>query len=456
MIFAYSGLLLIAVLSEAFRKRDRLVDFLSIFNFFFLLSYVCTPLAFLFSPQEGWKYLSFYPQAADSWFVLAVVGVSLILVNLSYIFFNYYSPRFEIVNIWSFRRFSRFLKIGVLLGCFFIFLKSLGYGGLINFAITGYLNRTGDIDGGIFDYVTPIVKLIVPFVFLQYSFHLEQKSRSGFIVLFIGMFFYLVWVLSTGGRGNLILLLMPILFIYFNESGFNKKNVSLAVMFVILALAIIKYGRSFFFSLALSEGDISNMIDLFVSNQLQYEKRQTSVFVSIFSHFDHSIVSTYHIINDPDLYGGFRYLFDYPRVILDALPKFSMARGNIDAVVSSVPAQINKELFGLSDGYVPVGWVGLAYLNGGFLFLVVAAIAGGCLGGLLSSVVSKAKTTCKSGFYMFFALLWYKMVFHSDPLNLVIPMFSDYVFMLFLLLVFRIRVIRPVRVLPSNKLIEGI
>jgi hypothetical protein len=330
----------------------------------------------------------------------------------------------------------------------------LGYGGLINFAITGYLNRAGEVDGGIFDYVTPLVKLIAPFVFLQYAMHIEKKSRSGFIILFIGMFFYLVWVLSTGGRGNLILLLMPLMFIYFNESGFNKKNIIMAVVFVILALAIIKYGRSFFFSLALSEGDVSNMVDLFIGNQQQYEKRQVSIFVSIFSHFDHSIVSTYHIINSPDLYGGFRYLVDYPRVLLDALPKFSMARGNLDAIVSSVPAQINKELFGLSDGYVPVGWVGLMYLNGGFLFLVSAAIMSGCLGGLLSSLVSRAQTVGKSGVYVFFALVWYRVSFHSDPLNLVIPMFSDYVFMLFLLLIFRVRMLRPICALTGDKLVE--
>ena len=305
--------------------------------------------------------------------------------------------------------------------------------------MSGYLNRAGEVDGGIFDYVTPFVKFIVPFFFIFFSFYMSFPSWRNLIILLISATFFGAWALSTGGRGNLILTLLPIFFIYVNSKGLGVRVVAVACALAGVGLAVIAYGRSFFYALALSYAGAGDFSSLFVENQEKYSGQSSDPLVAIFRNFDHSLVSAFLILEDVDKYGGYRYIFDYPRVILDALPGFSVSRGGLDAINASIPAQINKELIGLSDGYVPVGWVGLMLLNGGVFFLAVASAVSGYIGGKLSSLINSSNIPGKSGIYVFFSFFWFWFFFHSDPLNLIIPMFSYYVFVLIFLYLTRFR-----------------
>lgn len=434
----YFGLFFIVVLFELLRKRDFTIDFLSIFNFFFSLYYIFVPIVFHIHSTSEWVYMSRYSEAADSLYLYFSIMISLVLVNVFYIIFNVRSKWEGVLRVNN-KRFIRFIVFGLFMGCLLIYLKSIGYGGIVKFAMSGYLSRAGEIDGGVFDYVTPFVKVIVPFFFIFVAFFVSFPSLRNFVILTIAASFYGAWAMSTGGRGNLILTLLPVFFIYVNSKGINARVIALACTLAAIGLAVIAYGRSFFYALALSNAGAGDFFSLFMKNQESFSGQGADPLVAIFRHFDHSLVSAFLILEDLDKYGGFRYIFDYPRVVLDALPGLSVVGGGLDAINASIPAQINKELIGLSDGYVPVGWVGLMLLNGGVIFLAIASSVSGLVGGKLSSLIVSLEIPGKCGIYIFFAFFWFWFFFHTDPLNLIIPMVSYYIFIFFFLYLIKFR-----------------
>ena len=371
-------------------------------------------------------------------YLYSSIAISLVLVNSFYVIFNGRSKWEGVLRVNK-KSFTFFIVFGLFLGCLLIYVKSIGYGGIIKFSVSGYLSREGEIDGGIFDYVTPFVKFVVPFYFIFFSFYIDFPSLRNFVIILMSTIFFGAWAMSTGGRGNLILTLLPILFIYVNSKGLSTRVMAVACALAAIGLAVIVYGRSFFYALALSYTGTGDFFILFIENQEKHSGQSSDPLVSIFRHFDHSVVSAFLILEDINKYGGFRYLFDYPRVILDALPGFSVSQGGLDAINESIPTQINKELIGVSDGYVPVGWVGLMLLNGGIVFLAIASAVSGLVGGKLSSLVSSLKIPGKSGIYIFFAFVWFWFFFHSDPLNLLIPMFSYYMFIFVFLYLIKFR-----------------
>lgn len=441
MVILYFILLFFVVLFELLRRRDFSVDFLSVFNFFFSLYYILVPVLFLLNSDSKWKYLSIYGEAANSLYLYLCIAISLVLVNFSYVLFNSKSKWFVRIRMTE-KGYVRFVACGLFFGCFIIYLQSIGYGGLFEFLVSGYLNRAGIIDGGIFGYLTPFVKLIVPFFFIFCSLYFEYPSVKRLAILLISSIFFVGWSMSTGGRGALILTMLPIFFIYVNSKGVSTKSVAVGLALVVVGLSIIVFGRSFFYALALSNAGSGDFLSLFIENQSKYSESGINPFVAIFRHFDHSLVSAFLIVDDVGKYGGYRYIFDYPRVVLDALPGVSISRGDLDIINESIPTQLNKELIGLSGGYVPVGWVGLMLLNGGVFFLAVSASISGIIGAKVSSLITCAKVPGKSGVYVFFAFFWFWVFFHSDPLNLVIPVFSYYVFVLVFLCFLRFRRLR--------------
>jgi oligosaccharide repeat unit polymerase len=439
MIFLYLLLFFFVILFEFRRRREYFVDFLSIFNFFFSLYYLFVPITFLISTSGDWKYLSIYEDSVGSMYLFISIFIALVLVNVSYVIFN---RKFCCIGrvALSDSAYLKFIILGLALGCAVIYIKSIGYGGIVKFVMSGYLNRAGDVDGGFYDYVTPFVSLIVPFVYIYWAIYLKEPSFKKLIPLFLSMLFYISLALSTGGRGNLILTIIPLFFIYLNVNGLNKKVWLVGIVAVIVALTIVIYGKSIFYALSLSQGSAENFYSLFEENQGKYAHQNRNFLVSIFRNFDHAFVSAYLILENVDRYGGYRYIFDYPRVVLDALPGYSVARGSLDVINYSIPAQINKELIGLSGGYVPVGWVGLMLLNGSFGFLASMALISGIFGALLSSFISSFNVLGKEGLYIFLAFFWFWFFFHSDPLNLIIPMFSYYVFIFIFAILARVRI----------------
>lgn len=426
MLYSYIFLLVLLILFEITRYRRYKIDFLTIFNIYFLLYYLLPPLVFILYPHDSWKYLYKYPQSVDSLLLFIVVFLSFIIVNTVYIYFNRGNSIYRIVEKPNLKKLLIYVFV---ISILIVYIRAMSYGGIVNFMTLGHLIRMGEISGGIINYLILIQNLIAPVTIIYLSLYLLNRKVKYLTIFIISFIFFLILSLSTGGRSSLILSILPLLFVYLNSRKINLSFILIALSTIIIVFSIVIYGRSFMFALSMSNLNIDNFIETYLENQIKYESGVENIFINILRQFDFVYVSTYYILENFDKYGGYRFFLDYPRIIIDILPGVSLSNGDLDIFnIKTSPASINRDLIGFHEGYVPVGWIGLSLLNGGVFWLIIISFFGGYIGAKINNIIYFSNIEIKSGFYIFMAFLWLNVIFHSDPLDLLIPRFSDYIF----------------------------
>lgn len=435
MIVAASYGVLIGFIAvyECFRKKEVLVDFLTIFNAYFVFTYLLPALVFIvFSEQASdWRFLGQYPEAAKSGMVAISVSVGYLSLLFGF-FLGQHQPRARYPMIIF--KFGEGTQLAVLVAffgaCFTGFLiYASGHGGVIELMLTGKEIRTQRQHAGLLQYFGYLASGLTLAALLFFSFR-KCASRtftrrlSGVIYL-VAFLSALAFAVGTAGRGNIGLLFLVVLITWINldQSGLTlRKLMGLAVFSGFLFL-LVAYGKSAIWTLgSLSSGPYA-YIEAFLAHHSWYGAAGGAAgvqenLVLFLRNMDHAVVSVYLALFQPDVYQAPRLFFDWPRAVLELVPGVSQP----DFVVSQTPSALNREFLG-ADGYVPPGWVAMKLINGGFAWLIVGALIAGFLGGYLNRLAALAwqASPLMPGLFTFLGFFWNDYLVGPDPFMVIIP-----------------------------------
>lgn len=446
MIFLYIYFILFILFFEIYRSKKVFVDFLLLFNVFFVFQYLLPATIYLINTEnyESWRFLSVVPQAGNSLavFIAILIGYVSIFSGFqlgSRLRLSAY-PRL----MYKYGERTQFLFIA--LPFFIITLASLciyayGHGGFLELLLGGKEIRAGRQQAGVYQYFTYfasgiVFAMLTFFGFYRLSKHVNLR-RLSILFLFLSFFFALIYAFGTAGRGSIGTVFLMLFFFWLNLQSpkFSAKKIAMFLIFGCFVFLLVTYGKSLLWTLDhLRDGPLAFW-------QAFQEHRAWYVGVSENSHIldrliafirnvDHGIVSVYLAIYSPDIYHSPRLFFDWPRAFFEIIPGISQP----DFIVSGTPSSLNRDYLGV-EGYVPPGWVAMKVINGGLIWLAFGSFIAGFVGGWVERFLLQNlfASPMMPGLLIIIAYFWKDSIVGPDPFMFVMPNLTLFLLMLLLL-----------------------
>lgn len=218
-------------------------------------------------------------------------------------------------------------------------------------------------------YVGAFAIMLSDIIIVSFVLSLYLKFKGFFNGKFIANIIFYVIILSVfikffigAGRANIILL-----FIYIILSGYfiNKKfSFRIVLSAVFIGLFVILFGKIFLFSIFSESSPVFNEV---INNQDKY-----GFFNKLVHEFNHQFFTLSNFIqNDLDS----RFLKDYVIWLLKPLKLFDKSETFYD----SISYYNTFHLTGRWDSEVPPGFIGLAFMNGNIIMLIIQSFLWGRL-----------------------------------------------------------------------------
>jgi hypothetical protein len=431
LYYFYIAFLVLVIILELKRKTFYPLDYLRIFTIFFLIRYAIPPIVALANPKETFRYISRVPESLESIKLFVIIVSAYFGVKLGFLL-EHHSKKFSTKTrlTWKPNTITSVVKkilflllgLGIILS---LYLYQLG--GLARAISSGYAFRTGIEEknvSGILAYLLVFLSLLQYTSLLLFALlidklsvsHLQKKFSTSnliIIVLFlISVISSLVYGLSTGGRGNIILSVFPIFILLANSSvfrtilrknypsrkvkrlsGFYSLRKSLFYLLVASSFIVvfIIYSRpimyAIYFTIYSSGSFWTNFSEGVEKFSGELSGSLKAVVVLFVSNIDHHFASTQLVLDFPEKYNFPRLFLDIPRSYISLVPGIHYSV-NLDVLhVTSNPSAITNSILGYG-GLVPVGWVATSYLNAGYMGCLVCPLAIGFFGAKLESFLS--------------------------------------------------------------------
>lgn len=450
MFWLYSFFFFLIIGFELSRKKRVLIDFLTLFNLFFVFRYIAPAVVFLWdkTQYQKWRFFSVVPEAPESVTVLAVILFAYMVLVFSFSLGRKapIAVRGEINAVYGEGTFL-FLFLMYLVFCIvFFFLYTHGLGGTKTAILNAAEVRAGRLHGGIYQYSRyfmqslPVLSVGFLSIYLQSDFRqIRQKAKWLFCVSFC---FSLLYALSTGGRGNIgTVFLLPLILTLNNGRGITFKKCVYGGFFVLFILLLVVYGKSVIWRLNyLAEGNFSTFANEVILHAQRYSSSYGETATNFFRNVDHTLSSIYTTLADPEFFQIPRLFFDWPRAFFSLIPGVNQP----EALLSSTPSGLMRDYFlhKLPEiGYVPPGWIAMQLMNGGFFWLTLGTFLSGYIGGALDCLLARnlIKSPAISFFYIFFMLLWNNSI-APDPFMFFLPNIGNFFICLMFIRLYRLRV----------------
>lgn len=450
MLFLYIVFLLFVIGYDIIRKKNVFIDFLRIFNLFFVFTYLLPPILFLSDPTQygNWRFLSVVPQAAGSVFVFLVIAIGYLSIITGFhagqMLPNKQTVRLEFTlsEKWQFRIVFIYFLFSML--CFFLY--AYGHGGLIELILSGKDIRGNRADAELMQYFGVVARGLNSSMLFFFSFSLLSQyrglrsiSKKMFILSF---FLALINAIGTAGRGNIGMVFIYLLFLWFNvkRPKLSKSNFMLITIFVLFIFFLVTYGKSAIWSLTyLNDGPAT-----YINAVIDHKDRYVSLggddaydyLIGFARNMDHPVVSAYTSLNKPEVYQSYRLFFDWIRAILDILPGVQTP----ELFVSSTPSALNREFLGV-EGYVPPGWIAMKIINGGVLWLFFGSVLAGIIGGYINRflILNFRASPLVPATFLIMGFFWKDNIVSPDPFMVFLPNLSVLMMFFLISLVFKIK-----------------
>lgn len=248
-LFVYSLLTFLVLIFEMIRKKDLFIDFLTLFNVFFLFHYCLPAIIFNIEPSmyAEFRFLAVIPLAAQSWIVFYYILLAYIFVSAGFYFAQKFSQNRVIVFTYE-------IKSQVILFSFVASMCVIGFlmystaqGGLVNMILFAKDIRAGRLDAGAGQYLTYLVDglnfaMIIFYSMMKYSQDIKIRKTCKYLFYFL-FILALAYALSTGGRGNIGTVFLLILFVYLNAQKV-KIDVKKLLIFIFFIFFIFFTAKS--------------------------------------------------------------------------------------------------------------------------------------------------------------------------------------------------------------------
>ena len=450
LLLGYILLLAFVFFFEMLRKKYVFVDFILLFNVYFVFSYLIPAIAFLSASEQfsEWRFLAIVPQSMDSFLVFFAVLIGYLAIIVGYqigvkqnanVYPNIgfkYGEKTQLALVMVF-----FLIIS-----FAFFAYAYGHGGIIELILSGKDIRAGRQSAGVYQYAEYFSQGLPLSMLLFYSF--KKYARKQSIRSFTSCFFLLSFPLSlinavgTAGRGKIGFVFLLFLFFWWNFDGpkISKKKIFTMLFFLLFVFFLVTFGKSAIWTLhALSDGPIAYLEAFQRHRELHVETGGIgfSGYLTAFArNVDHGLVSVYLALHNPEIYQTPRLFFDWPRAFIDIVPGISQP----EFIVSSTPSGLNRDFLGV-EGHVPPGWVAMKIINGGVFWLLAGSLIAGFIGGYLNRVLYQSwhSSPIMPALFIYIAFFWKDYIVGTDPFMFVLPNLSTFLILALLVWMFVIR-----------------
>lgn len=321
-----------------------------------------------------------------------------------------------------------------IVGLFFFYLYIRGYGGLHYILENMSQVRSGTDDNknylaafflmisGVLDFS---VILAVFFLFKE-----RKKSVLKSVLFVIIIIFALLKSFMSGGRSNIILILITIVLVYY----YIYKDIKLKYIIILglISIFIILFGKTFLFGIFSDQ-------ELYFGSVWESQK-QIGFFNGIAYEFNHQTFTVSNfVVNDYDLRLGKDYiiwLFKPIKLFLDD-PFFDS--------ISYYNTSLIQKIWG-SD--IPPGFIGLAFLNGGFFCVAIQSFCAGLFLKYITKLFQESdmlNNPIVFCLYIFlFNLFWFYFQ-NGDPALMIQSSFSLFLFIAIIFIFGYVKIVKVSR-----------
>ena len=443
ILYAYILLLLFVVLVEIKRRKVVFVDFMTLFNLFFVFSYLTPAIVFLLNPLyfHKWRFLAVVPETMESFSVLLAITVGYVSIVVGYLAGSKQQVRAYPQIVFKYGEKTQFILIvfffAVSSAAFMVYVY--GYGGVVELLLSGKHIRAGRKDAGVYQYFGYLasglpLSMLLFYSFEKYSSKVFYSKISKYIFFFLAFLLSLIYAVGTAGRGKIGMVFLVLLFFWLNydRPKFSAKKIVILLFFSVSVFCLVKYGKQAIWSLeALRDGPSAYISAFEIRSEKTIPESGTldESLIGFARNIDHGISSVYLSLFQPEIYQSPRLFFDWIRAFLDALPGVYQP----EFIISGTPSSLNRDYFKIG-GYVPPGWVAMKIINGGIIWLWAGSLIAGFIGGYLNKLLllNWNSSPIMPALFIHMALFWKDNILGPDPFMVVLKSLATF-FLFFLL-----------------------
>jgi len=433
LLFVITGSIIIF---ELRRKKELIIDALTIFNFYFILLYTLAPLYFLLIDTEH----------INHWFIS---GFNLLRISfyvlLSYISFivgwQMMRSKEPMVKPRRLKNTNAFVNI-CLLGAiiygmsFFLFIQS--FGGLKDALMLGVQLRYGlaNVELGMTAMAMRFLPIGILLLLVCYiTIFLEHEQLNRTLWFMIMAFVAISFVLSSliyAGRGNII---YALLYIYISHAIYCKKiNKFGVVLFIVIFPLIIFYGKQSLYSFSVGlESSVTDAISAFhYLHDIRLTHTNTTILTSIFHEAFHGIHSIEVSATEAGKSVPHTFFSDYFWCLLRIIPqKVVMTFTAPPPTISTINTYLLTNNFIASS---PPGIIASFIYAAGIPGVMFGMMIYGSIGSIIERTIYEWYCSSKVAlaFYVTFSFIYGGYVINGDPNGLIysiIPFILVYLFL---------------------------
>lgn len=407
---------------ELRKSKINKIDYLTYFNFFFILAYLLPAilLSLNFSTYAT-KYALINNTNVDN----CLFSVSVVIGYCSYVagYFlklpRYFGSKILIQKNVKHNYDIIFAFILTVISIIAFIIYVFQFGGLQNAISLASLIRSGVIEGGSLEFSKHFIQVsLYSFCICVYYLIFHKPKNKLFlasICIFISAIVFGLYILIYAGRGVFITMFIIIYSLYVIE--YNKLNVVKFILIILVGIYVIMYGDLFFQSLSsLKNGDIISTYQYFLLNA----KESTFNILKTLGSQQYALVSLDIII---DRIGStehsYRFFLDWIYGLFTLIPT-RLVNFPFD-VPESISHYNTLEVIGKFERTVPPGLFAYALWSLDWVGLIMYPFLIGCFSRFLNTVfyLNKDNMNCGNLIYVFIGIDFIIPFINGDPVTYI-------------------------------------
>ncbi|MDY3547632.1 O-antigen ligase [Riemerella anatipestifer] len=414
------------IIKSYYNQNIKLFDYILLWYTFI---YAVVPLALIYDSRNIYHLYRRLAYDSDYLYEAVIFLVGYFFLIAGYYYF--YKGRGVLIKVSTFTDEGLFKTARTLLiiGFFSYLVYVYLYGG-----ISYVMNNVNEIRYGADDnknYFGAFFRIFS--VFIMYSFILQlylyfkgkyTKQLKKKLMFLLTLFILLVISFLGGGRAAFISLFIYIFLAYYFLKTRKIKWIYLFLL-VFSSLFIVVFGKTFLFVM------FSDSVNI-TFDDVKTNQEKIGFLTLFFQEFNHQ---TYSVTNFIQSDFDYRYLSDYYIWMLKPLKLFYPQSTDFDAI-----SYYNTYMImGNWKSVIPPGFIGLGFLNGGLLLVILQSFIAGIILKVIDKSFSRSDFT-NSGLLFFIYLflfnhLWYAL--QNGDMSLIIQGSIPFYLLLIYLLLFR-------------------
>lgn len=401
------------LLLEFTRKKLHKIDFLTLFNIFYILLYLMPMFMFasgIVRPEANMRYIEY---KYDTNFPILIA----ILLTYLMVFFGFYAKnatkianRIQLSHIGD-KKILAIATFFLLVAVGSIYIFGSQFGGVHIALANANLIRNGAVEGGTLSFFKRFVYFSFASSYLFASYFFIKKTNRGKIpvglLLLISLFVSLIASLIVAARSTMIASFSIFYLVYVVKT--QKWHFKFLVPMIISTIFVILYGKAFFFSLTGLPDGYHGVVNKFTET-IRVKESSNYSFYDLVNTFAYPVQSLYAAFNE---HYEMRLLNDWFYGILSFLPDKLL-----DIEAQPTMSYFNTQYLVNTSKYdIPTGHIAACIYSFSWPGLVIFSFAYGWIGRYLQTMMQSHLNDIywMPFIYILTAKVWSDLLTYGDP-----------------------------------------